>query len=285
MFTDSFILAAASFVFGTILGSFLNALSFRFNTGRSVIWGGPSTSLRASRSRCMSCGHTLGALDLVPVFSYLLLRGRCRYCGARVSLQYPTVEVVAGVLSLSVWFLFQDPLPFALYLFVWMTILFIIVYDMRHTVIPWSASISLACATLTAVLVYSAAPTLLWALLAGPLLALPLFLISLVSRGQWMGWGDSMFELSLGWLLGLWGGITALMLAVWSGALVGVLLMGASLLARSAYVQKNAPRGLSRALALGVTMKSEIPFAPFLAFGAAAVFFFHVDFFTSLFLL
>lgn len=274
MLTELSLLPLAAFVFGTILGSFLNALSFRFNTGRSM----------QGRSRCMSCGHTLGALDLVPVLSYVFLGGTCRYCGTHVSLQYPTVELIGGFLALGVWLLFPDPLVFSILLFVWMTILFIMVYDTRHTVIPWSASISLACATLLSVYVLHPS-SLLWALLAGPILALPLFLISLVSAGRWMGWGDSMFELSLGWLLGIWGGLSALMLAVWSGAFVGVVLMTLSFLSERGYFKRITPTKLSRLIASGVTMKSEIPFAPFLALGAAAVFFFHVDFFTSLFFL
>ncbi len=55
------------------------------------------------RSRCMHCGHTLGSLDLVPIFSYVFLGGRCRYCGARISAQYPLVEAAAAALSLMVY--------------------------------------------------------------------------------------------------------------------------------------------------------------------------------------
>ena len=105
----------------------------------------------------------------------------------------------------------------------------------------------------------------LWMLAAGPLLALPLFLLSLVSRGTWMGWADSLLELSLGALLGLSMGATALMLAFWSGAIVGVALLL-----------------LSRVHFFRYTIKSEMPFAPFLILGVALAYFFHVDFFSSL---
>jgi leader peptidase (prepilin peptidase)/N-methyltransferase len=243
---------------GVIIGSFLNALSFRFNTGRSVMNG---------RSRCMHCGHELGVLDLIPVFSYIFLGGRCRYCGAHISLQYPIVEVAGGVLSFLIYTAHPTPLSFAFWFIVWMTLLFIVVYDLRHTVIPWSASFLLGIlALLSLVVSLDLTPAFfftpnIWSLAAGPLLALPLVLLSLFSGGRWMGWGDGPLELSLGWLLGLTAGATALMLAFWIGAAVGIALI---------------------AVKKGLTMKSELPFAPFLVAGALIAHFFHVDFFTSL---
>lgn len=139
---DAIILAIAAATLGAIIGSFLNALSFRFNTGRGVVWA-RSTSLRASRSRCMHCGHALSPLDLVPIFSFLFLRGRCRYCEARISLQYPLVEGVAAILGFIVYLTHPEPLAFVFWLLVWMTLLFVVVYDLRHQIIPWSCSIFL----------------------------------------------------------------------------------------------------------------------------------------------
>jgi len=95
-------------------------------------------------------------------------------------------------------------------------------------------------------------------------LALPLFLLSAVSKGRWMGWADSVLELSLGAFLGLSAGATALMLAFWSGAIVGILLL-------------ILPRIFSRLHFFRYTIKSEMPFAPFLVLGAALAYFFHVD--------
>lgn len=248
------------FIFGAILGSFLNALSFRFNTGKSM--GG--------RSACMRCGHRLGWYDLVPIVSFLYLRGACRYCHSRISPQYPIVEVLAGALSVLVYVQNPEPLSYGLFLSVWLTIVFIGVYDMRHTIIPWSCSLLLMALTFLSLFLPGIS---LWAFLAGPLLAAPLFLLSLVSRGTWMGWGDSAFELSLGWLLGVTMGLTALMLAVWSGALVGLMLI---------VLAKVTPTLRAGRWPHGFTIKSEIPFAPFLALGAALVYFFHVDFFSTL---
>lgn len=263
MLQDAFwIFAVGALLLGVILGSFLNALLFRFNTGRGM--GG--------RSRCMRCNHTLSALDLVPIFSYLYLGGRCRYCATKISMQYPLVEAAAGVLSLKIFFVaYPDVLLYALLLLIWLTILFIVVYDARHMIIPWSSSILLFCLTLAHLVFVH--PTSLWNIFAGPLLALPFLLLSLVSQGRWMGWGDSGLEISLGMLLGLTPGITGLLLGVWSGAIVGIALI---------LIARLTPRLHSHAKGEGFTIQSEIPFAPFLALGAALVFFFHVDFFSTL---
>lgn len=236
-------------VLGAIGGSFLNALSFRIGTGRSVMRG---------RSQCMRCGHMLSALDLVPIFSFLYVRGRCRYCGSKISWQYPLVEAAAAALAAGVYHLNPEPLQFSFYFLVWLTLLFVVVYDLRHGIIPWSCSILLAVLGLLHV----------WgagfdtrSLAAGPALAAPLLLLSLVSRGAWMGWGDGALELGLGWLLGLSAGLTAFVAAFWSGAAVGIVLL---------LRQK------------GYTMKSELPFAPFLVLGAGVAYFFHVDIFATL---
>lgn len=250
---------------GAIFGSFINALSFRFNTGKSM----------NGRSRCMSCGHTLGVADLVPVFSYAYLGGSCRYCHTHIALQYPVVEILAALLSLGVFFVTRSPLEYAVGLLVWMVILFIIVYDLRHMIIPYVASAALAASVLAYMAVVGAYS---WPmLLAGPLLALPFVLLSLISNGRWMGWGDSGFELSLGWLLGPMLGISALMLAVWSGALVGTILI----FSQKMLAQLTPTHTFLKSLR-GFTIKSEIPFAPFLAFGAALAYFFHVDLFKTL---
>lgn len=82
-----------TFLLGLIMGSFLHCFGFRYATGESVAKG---------RSHCALCGHTLHAADLVPLLSYLFLRGKCRYCGKAVSKRYPVAELVCGLAYLSV---------------------------------------------------------------------------------------------------------------------------------------------------------------------------------------
>ncbi len=247
-----FLIAAGTL--GAILGSFLNALLFRYNTGRSAL----SFSKAQGRSQCMRCGHALTALDLVPLFSFLFLRGRCRYCQCRLSWQYPLVEAAGVVLAVFVYLQNPEPLAFTLSLALWMTLLFIFVYDLKHHIIPWEASGLLAALALLHMWNLGFG---VWNFSAGPLLAAPLFLLSLVSSGRWMGWGDSALELGLGWMLGVTLGLTAFVLAFWIGAVVGIGLL---------------------LLSKGITMKSEVPFAPFLIAGAAVAFFLHVDIFQTL---
>ena len=259
---ELYLLVAAG-ILGTIVGSFINALSYRFNTGRGM--GG--------RSYCDTCGHVLSPLDLVPIFSYLFLRGRCRYCSAKISIQNPLVEIVAALLSVLTYVANPEPLSYVFWFVVWMIFLFVVVYDLRHTIIPSICSVLLVLLSLVALFfdlhTLSFAVPPLWSLLAGPILALPLFLLSLISGGRWMGWGDSGLELSIGWFLGLSFGATALMLSFWSGAIIGVGLL---LFSRIRWQRADQQ----------LTMVSEIPFAPFLVFGMFLVYFFHVDFFSML---
>ena len=243
------IFAVASFCLGAILGSFINALSFRWGTGVSIVNG---------RSRCMHCGHMLSALDLVPVFSWIFCAAESRYCGGRISWQYPLVELLGASLSLGIYISYQDPLTYLFLLAIAMTSLFIAVYDMRHQIIPWGASITLLVLVFAERIIVGG---VFFAFIDGVILASPLLLISFFSAGEWMGWGDGVLELSLGWLLGLTMGLTAFMFAFWSGACVGIALL---LLRR------------------GVTMRSEVPFAPFLILGAWAALLFHVDLFQAL---
>ena len=243
---------------GVILGSFLNALLFRFNTGKSVLVG---------RSACMRCGHTLASLDLVPLLSFIFLRGRCRYCLTRISWQYPAVEAAASLLAVLVYLETGLTLWFVYWLAIWLILLFIVVYDLRHYIIPWSASLTLmALALLGIVLNLAGQPGgAMGEWWAGLLLAAPLLLISLISGGRWMGWGDGFLQLSLGWLLGISLGLTAFLVAFWAGAIVGIALL---LMAKNRY-----------------TMRSEVPFAPFLILGCAVAYFLHVNLFSQLIVL
>jgi prepilin signal peptidase PulO-like enzyme (type II secretory pathway) len=76
-------------VFGLVIGSFLNVCIYRLPEGRTIVKG---------HSMCMSCGHELGALDLVPLFSWLFLRGKCRYCGSPIASRYAKIEGLTGLI-------------------------------------------------------------------------------------------------------------------------------------------------------------------------------------------
>ncbi|NLV16654.1 MAG: prepilin peptidase, partial [Syntrophomonadaceae bacterium] len=84
-----------TFILGLFIGSFLNVLIYRIPRGESVVWPG---------SHCGQCGHALKPIDLVPVLSYLFLRGKCRYCGAHISFRYPFVELLTAFAFLLVYY-------------------------------------------------------------------------------------------------------------------------------------------------------------------------------------
>jgi leader peptidase (prepilin peptidase)/N-methyltransferase len=246
---------------GMIVGSFLNVVIYRFNTHKT--FGG--------RSVCMSCKNQICWYDLVPVFSFCFLSGRCRHCSSKISWQYPAVELATGIMFLLLFSKFEfifwiDPLVFA-YTFGFFATLFsvlmvITVYDLKHKIIPDTLSLVFGTLAFMSVFIFSDLilyvhmPTLYSFL--GILIALPFAFFFFVSGGRWMGFGDAKLAIGIGLLLGLAKGLSAVALAFWIGALVGILL-----------VILGKVRGI----------KSEIPFAPFLALGTFLTFLLEFNFF------
>lgn len=234
---------------GLILGSFANVLILREATGEAL--GG--------RSHCPRCDRTLEWYELVPVFSFVLLRGRCRTCGGPISWQYPIVELLvsAGVLAIGL-----APIPLLQRLIgipILLILVAIAVYDFRTTFIPdrWAYLFALL-ALASGALFSRGASDPAYFLLAGLIVAAPLFVLSLASLGAWMGLGDAKIALGFGWLLGISGGLLAVGIAFVLGAVVGLMLIG---------ITRFAPEGR------GFTMKSEVPFGPFLIVAVCIVWF------------
>jgi prepilin signal peptidase PulO-like enzyme (type II secretory pathway) len=263
----SIILGIFFFFLGTAIGSFLNVVILRYNTGLGIAEG---------RSQCFSCGKTLEWYELIPVFSFLFLKGRCSRCQSRISWQYPLIECITGLSFLAIFLKYENlfalsPQTFfvtMLYSLIVVSILIVIlVYDIHHKIIPDGLVFILALLAFGR-LFFALDPVLtrgsLLHFLAGPILALPFALLWLVSKGKWMGLGDAKLILPLGWLLGLAGGISGIILAFWIGALASVTLI---------VIQKSNLSFKGSHL----TMKSEIPFAPFLIIGFALVFFFNIQ--------
>lgn len=265
------------FVLGTIIGSFLNVVILRHNSGATL----------AGRSRCFACDKAIAWHDLIPVASFLALRGRCRGCKSRFSIQYPLVELLTGLLFAGVFWKFLSvglaPLFNINYfllvadLFVFCLLVVIAVYDLRHKIIP-DPFVFLFAALALGKLFFSVPLESLFAsrladILAGPLLALPLFLLWLVSGGRWIGLGDAKLALGIGWFLGLALGLSALVWGFWIGAVVGLSLVGFSKLFGKASVRRVFLKlGLKK-----LTMGSELPLAPFLILGLCIVYFWGSD--------
>ena len=234
------------FLFGTIIGSFLNVVIFRYNTNFSL--GG--------RSFCLYCGKELKWYELIPLFSFLALKGRCLTCKSRLSVQYPLVEFFTGTLFLLSFIYTRDYMwgnffYFLAYLFIVVSIMVVIfVYDLRHKIIPDGfVFVFIALSLVRPIAFPYLGENILWALLAGPLLALPFAFLFFVSSGRWMGFGDAKLALGMGWFLGIWRGGIAILFSFWIGAIISIILLFLS--------------------SKQFTMKSEIPFAPFLIIGMA----------------
>lgn len=255
------------FVFGTIIGSFLNVVLYRLHTGKSL----------NGRSHCMSCGKTLQWYELFPVISYVIQRGKCRGCHAHVPSRYLIVEMLTGLSYLLIWHLFsEDLITFFLYVALVSVSIVIIVYDMRHTIIPDE---------LSALLGVIAVGFLGYAyFITRDILAVSMDLLAgiyaftffgglwYISKGRWIGFGDAKLAVPLGIMVGIGGVFSMIVLSFWIGAILSLLLLGMGrLLGRG----KTRLRFLPPAL----TIKSEVPFAPFLMLGFFLVELFHADIF------
>lgn len=251
----SFLLPVVYGLFGLIIGSFLNVVILR----RSILSVG-------GRSACMSCETELTWYELIPVFSWIGLRGRCRSCGSSISIQYPLVEatnaVLFAIIGASAYAL--DPVAALIALSIVSVLVAIAAYDIRHTIIPdaWGYTFAVLALLLTA---YTGVPqgmSWLWYLASGPIAALPISTLWLVSRGRWIGLGDAKLSLGLGWLLGPVYGVTA----VFFGFVIGAVISVCIILPLPHIMRALSKRGIARFHGTGsqLTMKSEVPFGPFL---------------------
>jgi len=206
---------------------------------------------------------------MFPVISWIALGGRCRACGTRISVQYPLVEATTAILFALVGPRAPSiPLMFAFLVVVSLLIL-IAAYDIRHTIIPdeWVyafAALALIIASPSALDLGLQGFFFLFA--SGPLCALPLFTLWFVSRGTWMGLGDAKLALGIGWLLGIGAGLFALLTSFVLGALISVCI-----LMPWPYIAANIGITRLRTHHKHLTMKSEVPFGPFLVLGTFLV--------------
>lgn len=181
------------FVFGLCIGSFLNVVIYRLPLGISIAKG---------RSMCPRCTHTLGALDLIPVISFLFLRRKCRYCGAPIAWRYPCVELLTGVLfglCGAVYGFFS--LGYAIILCVFMSALVIAWFvDLDHTYIP--DRVHLIILGVAAASLFCGPPLSLTSRLIGSVSAGGfLWLLSALTHGG-IGGGDIKLMATAGLLLG-----------------------------------------------------------------------------------
>lgn len=245
------------FAFGAIIGSFLNVFVLRHNTGKRI----------TGRSACASCQHRLQWFELVPIISWVVQGGKCTACGSRISVQYPIVELSTGVLFFIGSTLGLYVVSTALYFAIVSILIAIAVYDIKHTIIPdtWVYAFAVL-ALLFSFTLPQVDPTFVDILLrvcVGIALAAPFALVWLVSKGAWMGLGDAKLMFGIGILLGFEQAFFAILISFVVGAVAGLFLIFLSS-DFSKIVRGFTPTLASKRLVRGFTMKSEIPFGPFL---------------------
>jgi leader peptidase (prepilin peptidase)/N-methyltransferase len=229
-----------AFVFGAVVGSFLNVCIYRLPRGESIVF---------PASHCPTCGKGIRPYDNIPIVSYLFLRGRCRFCGARISSQYPVVELINALLTMFLFIKCGFSLTF-LFLFIFCSALVVITFvDLEHRIIP--DVISLPGIVLGFISSFflnwlSWQDSLIGIIAGGGSLFIVATVYQLITKKEGMGGGDikllAMMGAFLGWM--------AVPFIVFASSLVGSVI------------------GVTIMLAQKKDSKLAIPFGPFLAFGA-----------------
>src|SRR3989344_409127 len=254
-----YIFGAIIFLFGAALGSFVAVIANRFNTGMSFLKG---------HSICFSCNTELSNKDLIPIFSFLFLRGKCRYCQSKIPVVTLIVEIAMGVLLMIAALktgIFDN---FLILTAIFAVILLISTYDLKHFIIPDSFLFSFFILSFLYLLMFG---SLGFQTLISPIiLTLPFFLIFLISKGTWFGFGDVKYILVLGFFLGLSQGLSAVILAFWIGAVFSIIALS---------LKRLTPHINLPLFKNNLTIKSEIPFGPFLSLGIIISFCLSLDLF------
>lgn len=240
------------FLFGLITGSFLNVVIYRLEIGEKL--GG--------RSYCPHCRQTLRWIDLIPVASFLLLGGKCGHCKGKISVEYPIVEILTGLVFILI---FNYQLPrfelslltqagifyflFSIFSFyIASSLIVIFIYDLKHYIIPDKVLIPSIAVTVIYQLIFQFNFFVFNSLPAALAISFIFTAIFLLSRGKWMGFGDCKLVILLGLILGYPLIFPGMFLSFLFGSIIGLGLM------------VLGKKGL----------KSEVPFAPFLIIGTAS---------------
>ena len=196
------------FLFGIVIGSFLNVCLYRIPEKESLIPG----------SHCMNCGHRLRWYDLFPIFSYVFLKGRCRYCGAHVSTQYPLIELSNGILYLIVFMANGFNYKSILYCLMTSALLVISVIDERTKEIP--PALNLWIGALGVINCFMDNRHFIGYLIGMLCISVPLYILYLVTGGAAIGGGDIKLMAASGLLLG-W---QKCLLAFFSACIIGSVI-------------------------------------------------------------
>ena len=207
------------FIIGILVGSFLNVCIYRMPREGSIVF--PS-------SHCPHCSHPLLWYDLIPILSFVMLKGRCRYCKGVISPLYPTIEFINGIIYIIIFYFYGLSLEFVFYSLLISALLTITLIDLKHKIIPDGILLSIFIITIlyksTNYLLFhipiSLMDSLLGFLLGGGLF----FLLAIISKGG-MGGGDIKLISVLGLILGLKKTLLNILLSFIIGAFISLILL------------------------------------------------------------
>ena len=235
-----------SIIFGAMVGSFLNVCIYRLPKEESIIW---------PRSHCPTCKKMIKFYDNIPLISYLLLRGKCRYCKGSISLQYPLVEGITALSSLFLIMKFGPSLSYLFYFAFVAALIGITVIDLYHQIIPDVISLPGIGVGLLASLIIPQITffnSLMGILLGGGSLFLVASLYQWIFKREGMGGGDVKLLAMIGAFLGWKAVILTILLSSLIGSITGITIM----------------------ILKGKGFKYAIPFGPFLSLGAVIALFY-----------
>jgi len=239
------LISVLTFMYGLIFGSFYNVLIYRLPNDESII---------QPPSSCGNCHQQLKALDLIPVLSYVLLRGRCRYCNHKVSIQYPLIEIATGFIFLILFKIYGLNIYYFKAVVLASIVLVMSMIDLKHYIIPDEISIFTILSRLVFFFILrdiTFQSLLLAFLLGGGFL----FIIALIGP---MGGGDIKIMAGFALFLGLEKTIMALMLSFIFGGIIGLFLILFKIKGR----------------------KDQMPFGPYLGLGSLVSFLYFSEIFT-----
>ncbi len=223
------------FIIGLTIGSFLNVIIYRLPENKSIM---------LPASHCPECGTRLKPFDLVPVLSFLIYRGKCRYCSSKISWQYPVVELLTGLLFLLIYLKFGLSIKTAIYLILISLLIVCSIIDLKYKIIPNKITYSGIILGLILSLFFDHL-TFISSLIGGLIPAGLLFLIALVYK-KGMGIGD----VKLVAMIGVFTGYKIVLAGIFIGSIVGLLFV------------------LPLLIAGKMSRKSRIPFGPFISIGS-----------------
>ncbi len=224
-----------NFFLGAVIGSFLNVVIYRLPHDESLL---------SPPSHCPVCGHKLAWYDMIPIFSYIFLKGRCRYCGEKISIRYPLIEALTGFAFVGIGLRFGWSLEFFEYIIFASLLIAVGFTDLFYGVVP--DLIVIPGSIVGFVFSIIRGKKVFFSSLFGALLLFGFFVIVILLTKGGMGEGDATFGAMIGSFIGLQFSVATLIISFILGSIVGILLM--------IFMKKKG--------------KDTMPFGPYLAISA-----------------